>query len=180
MTTMCKKISALLLGTIFSWLFIGCASAKLADFDDDLETGGEMPYNAYNQKPKPGYHNTHYVQARNKHTLGAELLVACFQALKLKPGSTHREKVKAYKNLAKKYHPDRPGGDTARFQAINNANHILDEYCMHTGQGVLRTTSAMTVTMEEVLELYNLRERIPAARSKNIEDLKKEWEACPF
>ncbi|NOZ43794.1 MAG: J domain-containing protein [bacterium] len=34
---------------------------------------------------------------------------------------------KAFKKLAVKYHPDKPGGDKEKFQAVNEAHGILSD-----------------------------------------------------
>ena len=36
--------------------------------------------------------------------------------------------IKQYHKLSLKHHPDRPGGDTATYQTINNAYHVLGEF----------------------------------------------------
>ncbi len=49
-----------------------------------------------------------------------------FKKLNLKPKATADEIKKAYRVLAHKYHPDRPGGDLSKFKVIADAYKILD------------------------------------------------------
>jgi DnaJ-class molecular chaperone len=41
---------------------------------------------------------------------------------------THQELKNRYKKLSKEFHPDKMGGDTAKFQEINEAYTLLEEY----------------------------------------------------
>lgn len=53
-----------------------------------------------------------------------------YAILGLKPGVSKQEILKAYRTLAKKYHPDRNGGDPAaaeKFKEINEAYHALTD-----------------------------------------------------
>ena len=51
--------------------------------------------------------------------------IQAFKILKLHPNASQTEVKKAFKQLAKKYHPDVSNYDsTAKFQEINNAYEI--------------------------------------------------------
>lgn len=48
-----------------------------------------------------------------------------YEILEISPNSTKDQITKAYRRLAKLYHPDKPNGDTEKFQKINYAYNIL-------------------------------------------------------
>jgi hypothetical protein len=48
-----------------------------------------------------------------------------YEILELQPKSSKDDITKAYRRLAKKYHPDKPNGSTEKFQEINYAYNIL-------------------------------------------------------
>ena len=48
-----------------------------------------------------------------------------YEILSLSPNATNEQIIKAYRSLAKKYHPDKPSGNTEKFQQINYAYNIL-------------------------------------------------------
>jgi curved DNA-binding protein CbpA len=48
-----------------------------------------------------------------------------YEILSIKPNATNEEITKAYKKLAKIYHPDKKTGNTEKFQQINYAYNIL-------------------------------------------------------
>lgn len=48
-----------------------------------------------------------------------------YEILSLSSSATNEEITKAYRTLAKKYHPDKPSGSTEKFQQINYAYNIL-------------------------------------------------------
>jgi curved DNA-binding protein len=50
-----------------------------------------------------------------------------YQTLGVPRTATEKEIKQAYRRLAGKYHPDKPGGDTARFQQIEQAYRILSD-----------------------------------------------------
>lgn len=50
-----------------------------------------------------------------------------YDVLGLNRGATQEEIKKAYRNLSKKYHPDRTGGDDTKFKEINEAYSVLSD-----------------------------------------------------
>ena len=48
-----------------------------------------------------------------------------YEILSIQPDANHNDIVKAYRKLAKIYHPDKTTGDTVKFQQINYAYNIL-------------------------------------------------------
>jgi molecular chaperone DnaJ len=48
-----------------------------------------------------------------------------YKVLGLKKDATDDEIKKAYRKLSRKYHPDRPGGDEAKFAEVNEAHDVL-------------------------------------------------------
>jgi len=50
-----------------------------------------------------------------------------YETLGLQKGASESEVKRAYKQLAKQYHPDKKGGDAAKFREINEAYNILSD-----------------------------------------------------
>ena len=50
------------------------------------------------------------------------------KVLNISPNATKEEAKKAFKKLAKEYHPDRPTGNEKKFKEIKNA---YDNFCEH-------------------------------------------------
>ena len=48
-----------------------------------------------------------------------------YEILSLSPDASNEDIKRAYKRLAKIYHPDKPTGNTEQFQKINYAYNIL-------------------------------------------------------
>ena len=73
---------------------------------------------------------------RNKHKFTPppppppkpSLPICPFTVLGLKKGASIEYVKRAYKQLALKHHPDKPGGDTERFKKINIAYQTISAY----------------------------------------------------
>lgn len=50
-----------------------------------------------------------------------------YKTLQVPEDATHEEIKKSYKNLSKKYHPDKQGGDSSMQKSINAAYHIIGD-----------------------------------------------------
>lgn len=50
-----------------------------------------------------------------------------YKILQVKQDATQKEIKEAYRNLAKKYHPDMPGGDASKFQQVKDAYIVIGE-----------------------------------------------------
>ena len=57
------------------------------------------------------------------------------QVLGVNPGATPEDLKKAYRTLAKKYHPDKEGGNEAKFKEISEAYETLTNPPTHTNAG---------------------------------------------
>ncbi|CAD8100585.1 unnamed protein product [Paramecium sonneborni] len=96
----------------------------------------------------------------------------------------------AYKNLAKKYHPDKIGGDAQKFQLIQKANEVLSDaekkkvYDKYGKQGLLKQLNVKSNKFKKC-EPYKLNHKIAlkdvalgAYHKKTINNIKRSCEEC--
>jgi curved DNA-binding protein CbpA len=65
-----------------------------------------------------------------------------YKILGISPGASADEIKKAYRKKAHQYHPDKPGGDTAKFKEVNNAYREMLNNPRPVGREHYRTNPA--------------------------------------
>ena len=71
-----------------------------------------------------------------------------YEVLGVEKSASKSDIVKAYRKLAKKYHPDRPGGDKQEFQCISEAYAVLSDEKKMEWKGYRQSLRDITSTYE--------------------------------
>lgn len=79
----------------------------------------QHPPRPYRTPPPPPVDELRAERNRARKVMGFPLIGEAYFAL------TPEALKKRYRELAKKYHPDRPGGSSVKMQAVNHANDVL-------------------------------------------------------
>ncbi|CAD8196707.1 unnamed protein product [Paramecium pentaurelia] len=113
-----------------------------------------------------------------------------YELLEIPPQSDIATVKQAYKTLAKKYHPDRPGGSQQKFQLIQKANEVLSDpekkkiYDKQGKQGLLRKLNVKNQQFKKC-DPYKLEHKITlkdvyqgAYHKKNLNNVQRTCESC--
>ncbi|CAD8170047.1 unnamed protein product [Paramecium pentaurelia] len=113
-----------------------------------------------------------------------------YDILEIPPQSDINSVKQAYKTLAKKYHPDRPGGDQQKFQMLQKANEVLSDpekkkiYDKFGKQGLVKQMNVKNQQFKKC-EPYKLNHKITlkdvalgAYHKKTLNDITRSCEEC--
>ncbi|CAD8107088.1 unnamed protein product [Paramecium sonneborni] len=113
-----------------------------------------------------------------------------YEILEIEPQSDLATVKQAYKNLAKKYHPDRKGGDSQKFQLIQKANEVLSDpekkkvYDKYGKKGLLQQLNVKSNQFKKC-EPYKVNHKISlrdvalgAYHKKILNDIKRSCKEC--
>ncbi|CAK88686.1 unnamed protein product (macronuclear) [Paramecium tetraurelia] len=113
-----------------------------------------------------------------------------YEILEIPPQSDIPAVKQAYKTLAKKYHPDRPGGNQEKFQLIQKANEVLSDpekkkiYDKFGKQGLLKQLNVKNPQFKKC-EPHKLNHKITlkdvalgAYHKKTLNDIRRSCEEC--
>jgi hypothetical protein len=85
---------------------------------------------------------------------------SAYEALALKKNATREDIQRAYRELSKKYHPDRPGGNQEMFMKITEAYKILNKYYDQKAQEAAGKASETKTTQTKEPLLLTEGERV--------------------